>query len=276
VEVKAKTSFILGTVYRANYTDLLTDDENESELEEQLSKATSKSSRLIVTGDLNCDTTSEKHDKSTKSLIELFETYSMSQLISKPTRIELETNNHTTIDHIWANTEDNLIKDSGTIEGISDHVGIYMKTNIMQLKPAGEKIRFRSYKNYSPENFNTDLEAALSNSELTKLIDTEKVEEATELWIKIFSDIANRHAPLIEKVKPKKMKKIPWYNEKLDALFIEKNRKLQLYRLYRLPSDLKVMKAISNKITHLKRKLKRSYYTDKINGYDEIQGRFGR
>ena len=60
VEVKAKTSFILGTVYRANYTNLLSEEENGSELEEQLSKATSKSSRLIVTGDLNCNIPSKK------------------------------------------------------------------------------------------------------------------------------------------------------------------------------------------------------------------------
>ena len=84
----------------------------------------------------------------------------------------------------------------------------------------------------------------------------------------IFSDAANRHAPLIEKMKPKKMKKIPWYNEKLEALNEERTRRLQLYRLYCLPSDLVVVKVITNQITHLKRKLKRSYYTDKINGYD--------
>ena len=58
VEVKTKTSFILGTIYRANYTNLLSEDENGTELETQLTKAISKSTRTILLGDLNCDTSS--------------------------------------------------------------------------------------------------------------------------------------------------------------------------------------------------------------------------
>ena len=68
VEVKAKTSFILGVIYRASYTNLLTEDDSGSELETQLSKATAMTSRIIVTGDVNCDTASDKPDKSTNSL----------------------------------------------------------------------------------------------------------------------------------------------------------------------------------------------------------------
>ena len=268
VEVKAKTSFILGTVYRASYTNLLTEDDEGSELETQLNKITSKSKKVMIIGDLNCDTASEKPDKSTNLLKDLLETHSMAQLINKPTRIDLETNNSTTIDHVWANPEDNMIKECGTIEGISDHVGVYIKTNLTKPKPAEKSIVYRCYKNYSPEKFNDDLNEALNNTELTELINAEKCDEATDLWIKIFSETANKHAPLIEKTVKPKIKKIPWYNENLEALIREKARKIKLYRLYGLFTDLKVVKAVSNKITHLKRKLKKTYYSDKINSYD--------
>ena len=269
VEVKAKKrSFILGTVYRASYTHLLTEDDNGSEFETQLNKITSKSKKLMVIGDLNCDMASEKPDKPTNSLKEVFETHSMVQLISKPTRIDLETNKSTTIDHVWTNPEDNMIKESGTIEGISDHVGVYVKTNNIKPKPAKNTIIYRCYKNYSPEKFNEELNEALKNPDLTELIDAKRGDEATTLWIKIFSETANRHAPLIEKTVTTKMKKIPWYNENLEALMKEKTKKLQLYRLYGLFTDLKLVKTLSNKITHLKRKLKKMYYSDKINSYE--------
>ena len=81
MEIKAKTSFILATIYRASYTNLLTETEKGCELEDQLSKAASKSNRIIITGDLNCDTSSEIPDKSTNSLIELLETNSESTYI---------------------------------------------------------------------------------------------------------------------------------------------------------------------------------------------------
>ena len=268
VEVKTKTSFILGTIYRANYTNLLSEDENGTELETQLTKAISKSTRTILLGDLNCDTSSEIADKSTQTLKDVCESHSMNQLITKPTRIDLETNKSTTIDHIWANSEDKLIKECGTIEGISDHVGLYVQTNITKPKPEESEIRYRNYKNYCEEKFNDELKEAIEKSSLNSLIEADLIDEATELWIKIFKKTANKHAPLVVKRKSKRMRKIPWSNENLETLTKEKTKKLQLYRLYGLFTDLKMVKVISNKITHLKRKLKKSYFTEKINSYE--------
>ena len=37
------------------------------------------------------------------------------------------------------------------------HVGLYLKTSITKPKTKEETIKFRSYKNYSPENFNLEL-----------------------------------------------------------------------------------------------------------------------
>lgn len=268
VEIKTNPSLILCTVYRASYTKLLTENENGSILEAQLNEAAAISNRIMAIGDFNCDTASEKLDKNTATLIELFDAHSLKQLITKPTRIDLETNKATTIDHIWVEPETNIVKESGTIEGISDHVGIYVKANLTKPKPEKQIVRFRSYKNYSPENFNNDLKQALVNSSLQTFIDEEKVNEATELWVKIFSDTANKHAPIIEKERSKKKKNIPWFNRSLETLISERTKKLKLYRLYGMWTDLKLVKTITNNITHLKRRLKKAYYTDKIEKYD--------
>ena len=268
IEIKSKPNLVLGVVYKTDYSNLLKETETGSVLEAQMNEATSKTNQILVIGDFNCDTEAEQLDKPTRTLIDIFDSHSMKQLITKPTRIDPIKNKATTIDHVWAEADANIVKDCGTIEGISDHTGLYVITNITKPKPESEIIRFRSYRNYSPENFNNDLQQALSTPNMKALIEDKKVEEATDLWMKIFSDTANKHAPIVEKEKTKKIKHIPWYTERLKDLLTEKTKKLQLYRIYGLWSDFKLVKAISNQITHLKRRLKRSYYTDKINEYD--------
>ena len=268
VEVKSKPNFILGTVYRPSYTDLLTEDENGTILESQLTDALCKNKKIIVIGDLNCDTEEEDQDKNTKVLNEVFDSQSMKQLITKPTRIDLKKNKATTIDHVWTDPENNLIKEAGTIEGISDHIGIYVKANTEKEKTEPEKSRFRSYKNYIPARFNEDLKEAMASSELKSLIDQEKVDEATEMWVKIFVDTAADHAPIKETIKSKKRKFIPWFTNELEALITEKQNRLQLCRLYGYPSDNKIVKRLSNKISHLKRKCKKAYYSKKLEEYE--------
>ena len=85
----------------------------------------------------------------------------------------------------------------------------------------------RCYKNYIPKNFNEDLEQALKDPQLTELIQMEKVDEATERWVKIFSDTAERHAPMKEGTKNKKRNYIPWFTPELGALIAEKSRRLK-------------------------------------------------
>ena len=48
----------------------------------------------------------------------------------------------------------------------------------------------------------------------------------------------------------------------------EKTKRLKLYWLDGYFTDLKIVKSITNKITHLKRNLKRAFYRDKIQEYE--------
>lgn len=264
LQVKAKPTFTLGVLYRAEYTDLLTDKENGTIMETQLRTATSKTNKVIMLGDYNCDTESRIPDKKTKTLLEVFNTQGMSQLIKQPTRIDTETNKATTIDHIWTSSENNLISKSGTVEGISDHTGLYAIINTAKAKPEKENIKYRSYKNYSEDLFNNELKTALEDTQLNELIEAKDLDAATERWVPIFLETAENHAPIKEKVVNVKKKKVPWFTKDLQELMADKSKKIQLYRLDGLYSDLKIIKSLSNKITHLKRKLKRIFYRNKI------------
>ena len=157
IEVKAKTTFTLGIVYRAEYTELLTDKGNGTILEEQLNEVAIKKNRVIVIGDFNCNMEAESPDKKTNTLQEVFDSHSMIQLLKKPTRIDPRTNRATTIDHVWGLAESNLITESGTVEGISDHTGLYTIVNTEKAKPEPDKITYRCYKDYSEVKFNDEL-----------------------------------------------------------------------------------------------------------------------
>ena len=111
-------------VYRADYTDLLDEKEEGIPLEKQLYEVSVKTKSIIIIGDFNCDLSAEVKDNTTNKLEEMFARFSMKQLITKPTRISTR-NTTTIIDHIWVDETALSIKESGTIEGISDHTGLY-------------------------------------------------------------------------------------------------------------------------------------------------------
>ena len=268
VEVKTQPSFILGLVYRAEYSELLQEKENGTLLETQLNELTTINNNILVMGDFNCDTANTKKDKTTSKLNEVFDEFNMKQEIKKPTRIDPKTMNATTIDHVWADPNLKIVKEAGTLEGVSDHTGTYTVLNTAKEKKIPEKIRFRCYKNYSSENFNEDLKIALEDSTLKKLIETEKVNEATERWVNIFKNTAEVHAPMKEATVTKKTSNIPWFTSQLKDLVLQKKRRLQLYWLDGFISDLNIVKTLTNKINHLKRQLKKSYYSGKIEEYE--------
>ena len=63
-------------------------------------------------------------------------------------------------------------------------------------------------------------------------------------------------------------KHIAWFTKELEMLILEKHKRQQLYWLQGLLSDFKLIKSLSNNITHLKRKLKKAFYKGKIQEYE--------
>ena len=267
VHVKVKESFMLGVVYRAEYTDLLNDEE-ESKLEENLRKACEISNNLIITGDFNVDML-EKESKNTQILNNIYSSYGLTQHINKATRIDKRTLVPTIIDHIWSNTESKLIRSSGTFIGLSDHMGIYMKLNRSKPVPPKTVIKYRNYKEYNVEAFTTQLQSNIDESQIQEHLESNDVNSATESLIKIIQDTVNLHAPLIEKNVENKPKYIPWFSNELREMIKSKNELLQDYFSHGIESYKTRLKSLSNKITSLKRNLKQQYITKKM---EEAQG----
>ena len=264
VQVKTKESFMLGTVYRNEYTDILSETDGESKLEENVRKAQEISHRIIINGDFNIDT-SDTTNCETEALTNLYNTYNLTQLIKKPTRTDKKSGRATVIDHIWANEELQLIEKTGTFLGVSDHFGTYMVMNMQKPPPQKEKITYRCYKNYSIEAYNEDLKVNLQNSLVEEHIIAKNVNAATEELIKVMQQTADVHAPIKETEIGVRKKPVTWFTAQLEEMITVRNNLLSDYYFYYSNSFKSRLKTISNSISHLKRKLKKKYIEEKLN-----------
>ena len=89
-------------------------------VEAMISKISEEKKEFILMGDLNCNLLMEDNSK-TKDIVQVYDTYGMTQIIKDPTRTTSDT--QTLIDHIVTNRPKNI----GVIPcGISDHGLIYI------------------------------------------------------------------------------------------------------------------------------------------------------
>ena len=262
--VKTKQSFLLGTIYRADYTNILKETEEESLLDKYIQQAYRITDNIIVVGDLNADVKTDSNCPNGTKVTEIFTTYGMTQIINKPTRIDPKTQKSTLIDHVWVNKQKQTILQSGTTEGISDHFATYVSISTQMPKKKEKIISIRNYKNYDIQKFCQEMENHLKESNLQTLIDNNNVNEAMNTYISILQQVIENNAPMKEIKIHENKNKVPWFTEELEKKIILKNKILRDWHLYGLKEDQKALKKIKNEVNHLKTKLKRKYYTEEI------------
>ena len=268
VQVKAKQSFLLGAVYRPEYTDILVEEDGESRFEKHIQKAIEISDKVIITGDFNADLTKHLEPKEAIIISNVCKSYGLSQFVKKPTRIDKENRKATIIDHIWADKTKNIVKRCGTLMGISDHFATYAVVNNQVQKKPDETITCRSYKNYDQSNFTNELNEKLEESRLNEHIQRSNQNDAMNEFVKVFQDVAEIHAPT-KTIKTKKEKmEVPWFTDELTEKIKLKNEILRDWYIYGLKEDKKAVKKLKNEINHLKYKLKRKYYTEQFRKHE--------
>ena len=158
VQVRAKTSFLLGVLYRPDYSEMFTSEKEN--LEENIINAVSISKNTILTGDFNVDLL-DPNKNETKQLKNILKNNGFTQHIKKPTRIDHSSFRKSLLDHFWTCNETIQVEKCGTFFGLSDHLGTYMNLNIKKEKEPPIKIKFREYKSFDPVSFNCDIEIEL-------------------------------------------------------------------------------------------------------------------
>ena len=269
VHVKIKQSFMLGIIYRADYTDALEESLEETVIENNIKRASEISNNLIIGGDLNVDMLNKDH-KLTKLLKTIYKSYGMKQVINKPTRFDRNSKKATCIDHFWVNeSELSNINSHGTFIGLSDHLGTYLKINKGKIPEETKKIRCRNYTNYDKVLFNETLKRNLEESNINEHLSNKDVNSAMEKLIAIIQDTLAGFAPIMEIQIKSKRKYIPWYTNDLKELIIEKNKLIADSFIYGFEVFKSRIKHLNNSINHLKRKLKKNYLKVKLSLYKD-------
>ena len=259
--VNTKNSFLLGVLYRPDYSKLLYDKE-ESTLEKNIKQASLISNQIFITGDFNINIR-DPQNVDTITLKDIYKTYGLKQHITKATRIDPQTGKAKIIDHIWTSSEIKL-KSTGTFLGLSDHFGVYAKLpKTFTSFALNSPIKYRNFKNYDKTKFAADFKENLKNSNIEQLIQQKDLNTATECLVNVITTTAAIHAP-IKLRKRKRQSKIPWRTTALKEKINKKNKLLQDYYTTKNISLKKKASDVHNEITSLKRQLKSKYITDEI------------
>ena len=255
-----KTNHLYCLLYRPDYIDITKGD---NKIEEKIIEATNINTNITIIGDLNYNLL-EPNEK-TKEAKQILESLGLKQHIQKPTRIQNQK--PSLIDHIWTSEQNKEIIESGTVDGISDHAGIYMKLN-HQHKKTETTITCRSYKKYTKEKLCEDFTSNLKDTRFNEAIREEDVDKAMDHFMQALKKAADENAPLKTfKRKDEDNSHVPWFTQELRDLISQRNNILKLYQLYHNSEDKIILKKLRNRVKYMKKSLKSNYYTQKINDY---------
>ena len=153
---------------------------------------------MLLLGDFNLNLL-EKEAKTSyiKSWLGLVDSYGLTQMITKPTRVEKRNTKITStlIDHIYTNNVQIIRNSFVSNIALSDHKPIIcsMSAKIPKTPNNSHKYAtYRSFKTFSPINFLSDL----SKIDFSSVFKTSDVNEATIQFIKLFTACIDKHAPL--------------------------------------------------------------------------------
>ena len=211
-------------------------------------------SDIILIGDFNINLDDTKRGdindwRTVTSLIGL------RQHIDEKTRVT-ETSG-TRIDHIYSNNHEKISNERVVTLGTSDHSAIFCKYSFKvprQNKKGHTSIYFRSMKNFDSDKFLADLML----TSFFKIYQTSSPDEAMCMFIDLFNETLDRHAPL--KTKRVKHPDLPkWLHQDIiNAMAIRDNHKAS--------KEWEKYKEMRNKVNYMVKHAKKDFFDKLISG----------
>ena len=186
IHVRNMKSFLVCTTYRPPDTSLSCFD---SDLTENFIYASSFNVPIYLLGDLNCRL-ENSDDPGAKALVNFCRSYNLSILINTPTRVT-ETSK-SILDVILASDTRQVQTATVMESSISDHELIYVTLRLKKARSKPIYITTRSFKHYSPIDFNNDV--SLAPWSIVDVFDD--VEDKIYAFDSLFTEILDRHAPV--------------------------------------------------------------------------------
>ena len=146
--------------------------------------------QILVLGDLNCNMLENSQER--RVLTNFSTELNLTQIIKTPTRITATS--QTLIDVILVSSTA-LVLESGVINtSISDHLPVYVLLKLKAPKMPASYITTRSYKNYNPSLFYSDL--VTKSDRLLSILSNTNVNTILKTFKDVLHSTLDVHAPL--------------------------------------------------------------------------------
>ena len=174
---------------------------------------------ILIAGDLNSNVLRGSKDDKGKKLSSILETFSLKNIITKPTRVTETTK--TLIDLIIVKDK-NKISCSGVLDvSIADHKLIYAVYNLKRKKSPPKTIMVRDFKKLDTSAFKKDVRDA----PWWVCATFEEVDDVTWCWQTMYKNIADEH---LKKRKAKvRADSLPWVDRNIRKMM---NRRFKLLK----------------------------------------------
>ena len=236
--------------------------ESFSKLEKVLSHVDKENKEIILLGDTNCDFSElepgQEFDNNSKHLSNVYELFSLKQIIKEPTRVTLNTSK--IIDHIACTSTQNILKSGVLPISMSDHFMVYC---IRKFNGGVEKshkiIKTRKMKNFNEEEF---LAEVASMQWVQMLPDTDDINLLVNSWSNLFSSIIDKHAPIAEMRVSERY--CPWINKDLKDLMKSRDKLKKAAVKNKSDILMNCYRQVRNKVNKLNTSLKKQHYANRI------------
>ena len=259
-----KTVILVGVIYKSpsvSYTIY-------EQIAETLAFFTAKYNHVILLGDYNIRFDKPDWPETKFFKANIVDPLGLSQIIKKPTRIT--DRSESLIDLVMVSNP-NLVRNWDVVDfgGISDHCLVFISYNVKRPKFKPKKVIKRDFRNFSTENFLSDVEQinwynvhALENN--TELSREEIVNNQLNVFENYFTEIIDKHAPFHE-VTIKRPLNSSWMTDDILKLMDERDAYKNHFNVTKDPFFYEKFKELRNVVNHTVRRAKIADFDKNIN-----------
>lgn len=253
-------NIVVGCIYRNPDSDISIFNDA---LHHTLEKINREHKICVLLGDYNINLIKSELPTSADFLNVLSSTY-FYPLIQRPTRIT--STSSTLIDNILINSLEFDITSGILLTDISDHLPVFKIIHIndnMKIKHDTSDQAIPKHRRFTKHNIDT-FKSMISGVSWNGILKSHDVNEAYQLFQKLFISVFNTCFPLISPKPNNNSKSKPWFNKDCRKMITRKNQLYKKSITSPTPLNVETYKKYKNKFIISLRKAKKKYFSNKF------------
>ena len=169
----------------------------------------------------------------------------------------------TCLDQVITNCAEKMSKPEVFGVGKSDHLGVYITKFSREVRTSPRTVKKRTYKEFNKEKFKEDIVAAKNSGAFDDVHKVKDVDEAINIFTKVYNSILNIHAPI--KIIQNRTNYVPYVSNDIKTLMGERDQQKILAAGSGKTEDFNKYKRLRNKVVSMMRGAELKYYQEKFN-----------